>query len=140
MTVNTAAAFTAQFAAFATDVAKVGLVPLAVKGSEVEYGFEESAERRQPETMLKLRPVPLYVSEMVAASGEGEGEFIQQTRLYSEWKGMQEAANRFYDEVETLNRESPRCEARPHPVGVSRRSSRAERIFPGAIESSGKRR
>lgn len=114
MTVGTAAAFTAQFAAFATDVAKVGLVPLAVKGSEVEYGFDEAAGRRQPEPMLKLRHVPLYVSEMVVASGEGEGEVIQQTRLYSEWKGMQESANQFYDEIETLNRESIRFGASMH--------------------------
>jgi hypothetical protein len=127
MTVSTAAAFTAQFAAFATDQAKVGLVPLAVNGSDVEYGFDDAAERKQPDPLLKLRSVPLYVSEMLIASGEGEGEVIQQTSLYSEWRGMQEATNRFSDEIEVLNQEVLRFgPAMRRPAYWKKFSSRAE--------------
>ncbi len=118
MTVNTAAAFTSQFAAFAADQARVGLVPLAVNGSEVEYGFDDTAERTQPDPLLKLRSVPLNVTEMLDAHGEGEGEAIQQTSLYSEWRGMQESANYLSGMVEIIGhgREG---------VGINRLGSRA---------------
>jgi hypothetical protein len=118
MTVNTAAAFATQFAAFAADQAKVGLVPLAVNGTEVEYGFDDTAERTQPDPLIKLRSVPLNVTEMLVASGEGEGEAIQQTSLYSEWRGMQESANYLSGMVEIIGhgREG---------VGINRFGSRA---------------
>lgn len=99
---NPVFAFTKQFATFAATQANVPLVPVAVEGVNVMYGYDPTVQRKVPPTLVSFTKVPLKGESLFTGDGNNGHDFLmsslEETTLFREWREIQETVN-FISEV-----------------------------------------